>query len=116
VAHKKQTPLVSFYYGFWNTLRAATTLPAAGLVVSTFDFAVLLLVAGAVFLLARDFFSMAIVVSPVYLTALRIPLVQVESQTRSVHATIVKLFKTNEHVKIICRPGQNQPRTKLSEG
>jgi hypothetical protein len=33
--------------------------------VSTFDFAVLLLVAGAVFLLARDFFSMAIVVSPV---------------------------------------------------
>jgi hypothetical protein len=62
---KKQTPLVSVYYGFWNTPRAATTLPAAGLVVSTFDFAVLLLVAGAVFLLARDFFSMAIVDSPV---------------------------------------------------
>jgi hypothetical protein len=44
--------------------RAATTLLASGFLVSTFDFAELLLVAGAVFLLARDFFSMAILVSP----------------------------------------------------
>jgi hypothetical protein len=43
--------------------RAATTLLATGLLVSTLDFAVLLLVAGAAFLL-RDFFSIAIVVSP----------------------------------------------------
>jgi hypothetical protein len=42
-------------------------LPEEGLLVSTFDFAVLLLVAGAVFLLARDFFSIAILVSPVLL-------------------------------------------------
>jgi hypothetical protein len=47
-------------YPFWKGERAATTLPAEGLLVSTFDFAVLLLVAGAVFLLARDFFSIAI--------------------------------------------------------
>jgi hypothetical protein len=42
---------------------AATTLLAAGLLVSTFALD-LLLVAGVAFLLTRDFFSMAIVVSP----------------------------------------------------
>jgi len=36
---------------------AATTLLAAGFLVSTLDFAELLLVAGAVFLPTRDFFS-----------------------------------------------------------
>jgi hypothetical protein len=41
--------------------RAATTLLAAGLLVSSFDFAELLLVAGAAFVPTRDF----------YLTALR---------------------------------------------
>jgi hypothetical protein len=51
--------LLNPLYYFWNPERAATTFPAAGLLVSTFDFAVLLLVAGAVFLLASDFFSMA---------------------------------------------------------
>jgi hypothetical protein len=71
------------------------------LLVSTFDFAVLLLVAGAVFLLARDFFSMAIMFLRFYLTALRISLVQVRSQTRSVPTTIVKLLRTNARVKII---------------
>jgi hypothetical protein len=40
--------------------RAATTLLAAGLLVSTFDWVELFLVAGAVFLLTRDFFSIAI--------------------------------------------------------
>src|SRR5271156_680129 len=45
---------------------AATTLLAAGLLVSTF-LVDLLLVAGAVFLPPRDFFSMAIVVSPFFL-------------------------------------------------
>jgi hypothetical protein len=45
---------------------AATTLLAAGLVVSTFALD-LLLVVGVAFLLARDFFSVAIVVSPVIL-------------------------------------------------
>jgi hypothetical protein len=44
---------------------AATTLPEAGLAVSTFDFADLLLVGVVAFLLTRDFFSIAIVVSPV---------------------------------------------------
>jgi hypothetical protein len=39
-------------------------LLAAGLLVSTFDLVELLLVAGAVFLLTRDFFSIAILVSP----------------------------------------------------
>ena len=53
------------YYGFWKPERAATTLLAAGLLVSTFDLVDLLLVAGAVFLPTSDFFSMAIVVSPV---------------------------------------------------
>src|SRR6266702_5533585 len=38
-----------------------------------------------------------------YLNALRIPLVQVESQTRSAHATIVKLLKTNDRAKMIWR-------------
>jgi hypothetical protein len=42
-------------------LLAETTLVAAGLLVSTFDFTDLLLVGAAVFLL-RDFFSIAIVV------------------------------------------------------
>src|SRR5216684_4844169 len=48
-----------------------------------------------------------------YLNALRIPLEQVESQIRSAHAITVKLLKTNECVKIICRTRQNQPRTRL---
>jgi hypothetical protein len=43
--------------------RAATTLLATGLLVSTFDLVELLLVVGAAFLI--DFFSIAIVVSPV---------------------------------------------------
>src|SRR5271156_6479890 len=60
---------------------AATTLLAAGLLVSTF-LVDLLLVAGAVFLPARDFFSIAIVLSPsFYLTALRSTLVQTNGQT-----------------------------------
>jgi hypothetical protein len=42
---------------------AATTLLAAGLLVSILDF----FVEVAVFLLTRDFFSMAIVVSPVFI-------------------------------------------------
>src|ERR1700733_8241256 len=50
---------------------AATTLLAAGLLVSILDFVELPLLAGAVFLLTRDFFFIANVVSPVYLTALR---------------------------------------------
>jgi hypothetical protein len=43
---------------------AETTLLAAGLLVSTFDFVDFGVV---VFLLTRDFFSMAIVVSPVFI-------------------------------------------------
>jgi hypothetical protein len=43
-------------------LLAETTLVAAGLLVSTFDFTDLLLVGAAVFLLTRDFFSIAILV------------------------------------------------------
>jgi hypothetical protein len=50
---------------------AATTLLAAGLRVSTFDFVDLLLVGVAVFLLESDFFSMAIAVLRIDLTALR---------------------------------------------
>jgi hypothetical protein len=46
---------------------AATTLLAAGLLVSIFDFVELLLLTGAVFLPTRDFFSIAIVVSPVFI-------------------------------------------------
>jgi hypothetical protein len=42
-----------------------TTLLVLGLLVSTFDFTDLLLVGVEVFLLTRDFFSIAIVVSPV---------------------------------------------------
>jgi hypothetical protein len=49
-------------YGFRNKGFAATTLPAAGFPMSTFDFAPLLLVGVAVFLLVRDFFSIAIVI------------------------------------------------------
>jgi hypothetical protein len=45
--------------------KAETTLLAAGLLVSTFDFTDLPLLGVAVFLLTRDFFSIAIVVSPV---------------------------------------------------
>jgi hypothetical protein len=44
---------------------AATTLPEAGLAVSTFDFVDLLLVGVVAFLLTRDFFSIAILVSPI---------------------------------------------------
>jgi hypothetical protein len=43
-------------------LEAETTLVAAGFLVSTFDFTDLLLVGAAVFLVTRDFFSIAIVV------------------------------------------------------
>jgi hypothetical protein len=46
-------------------LKAETTLLAAGLLVSTFDFVDLLVV--GVFLLTSDFFSIAIVVSPVFI-------------------------------------------------
>jgi hypothetical protein len=46
-------------YLMTGALKAETTLVAAGLLVSTFDFVVLLGV--AVFLLTRDFFSIAIV-------------------------------------------------------
>jgi hypothetical protein len=57
------------------------TLLAAGLLVSTF-LVDLLLVAGAVFLLTRDFFSIAMGVLQVFnLTALRITLVQTACQT-----------------------------------
>jgi hypothetical protein len=59
---------------------AATTLPEAGLAVSTFDFVDLLLVGVVAFLLTRDFFSIAILVSPIlfncftqYLSASRWP-------------------------------------------
>jgi hypothetical protein len=48
--------------------RAATTLLATGLLVSTFDLVELLLVVGAAFLI--DFFSIAIVVSPVLIELL----------------------------------------------
>jgi hypothetical protein len=62
---------------------AATTLPLAGLLVSTFDFVDLLLVVGAVFLPARDFFSIAIFgFSSIDLTALRTTLVQADDQTK----------------------------------
>ena len=84
--------------------------------VKPFDFAELLLVAGAVFLLARDFFSMAIMFLQFYLTALRISLVQVESQTRCLPTTIVKLLKTNARVKTICRTRPNRPCTDLRGG
>jgi hypothetical protein len=46
---------------------AATTLLAAGLLVSILDFLELPLPAGAVFLLTRDFFFIANVVSPVFI-------------------------------------------------
>jgi hypothetical protein len=51
-------------YGGFPIPRAATTLLAAGLLVSTFDLADLLLVEGAVFLPTSDFFSIAILSSP----------------------------------------------------
>ena len=50
----------------WLPPLAATTLLAAGLLVSTFDL-VDLPAGEAVFLLTRDFFSIAIVVSPVFI-------------------------------------------------
>jgi hypothetical protein len=46
-------------------MKAETTLLDLGLLVSTFDFTDLLLVGVEAFLLTRDFFSIAIVVSPV---------------------------------------------------
>jgi|ERR1700678_4524159 hypothetical protein len=62
---------------------AATTLLAAGLLVSTFDFVDLLLVEVAVFLPTRDFFSIAIFgFSSIDLTALRNTLVQADDQTK----------------------------------
>jgi hypothetical protein len=58
-------------------------LLAAGLLVSTFDFVDLLLVGVAVFLLTRDFFSIAIFgFSSVNLTALRNTQVQADDQTK----------------------------------
>jgi hypothetical protein len=61
---------------------AATTLVAAGLLMSTFDFVSLLLVGAAVFLLTSDFFSIAIFAfSRINLTALRNTLVQADGQT-----------------------------------
>jgi hypothetical protein len=48
----------------WTPLLAATTLLDAGFEVSTLDLVVLPLVGVDAFLLTRDFFSMAIVVSP----------------------------------------------------
>jgi hypothetical protein len=70
-------------YGGFPVPRAATTLLAAGLLVSTFDLADLLLVVGAVFLPARDFFSIAIFdFSSIDLTALRNTLVQADGQTK----------------------------------
>jgi hypothetical protein len=76
---------------------AATTLLAAGLLVSTFP--LLLLVAGAVFLPTSDFFSIAIVVSPgFYLTALRTTLVQAGGQTLYPSPRKSKLLKTMEGV------------------
>ena len=50
--------------GYRRNARAATTLLAAGLLVSTFDFVPFFLVEVAVFLPTRDFFSIAILVSP----------------------------------------------------
>jgi hypothetical protein len=50
-----------------GALKAVTTLPAEGLLVSTLDFTDLLLVGVEAFLLTRDFFSIAIVVSPIFI-------------------------------------------------
>jgi hypothetical protein len=59
--------------------------------VSTFDFVELLLVGEAVFLLTRDFFSIAICAfSRIDLTALRNTLVQTDGQTRFHTKDIVK--------------------------
>jgi hypothetical protein len=77
-------------------LKAETTLLGFGLVLSTFDFTDLLLVGVEAFLLTRDFFSIAIVVSPVlfncftqYPSASRLP--------NSVPSSgIIKLLKTME--------------------
>jgi hypothetical protein len=54
----------SYLPGFPPKDMAATTLLAAGLLVSTFDLVDLLLVVGTAFLLPSDFFSIAIMVSP----------------------------------------------------
>jgi hypothetical protein len=51
-----------------------------------------------------------------YLTALRIPLEQVESQTRSLTPTIVKLLKTNDHVKIFWQSVKTICAQRLYEG
>jgi hypothetical protein len=84
---------------------AATTLLAAGLLVSTFDFVDLLLVGVAVFLLTRDFFSIAILASPGFdLSALRFALEQAEGQTPRAHAAIFKSLKTTESKTIVCQP------------
>jgi hypothetical protein len=81
---------------------AATTLVAAGLLVSTFP---LLLVAGEVFLPARDFFSIAIVLSPVfYLTALRTTLVQAHGQTFCYSEANLKLLKTKGNRRSVAPP------------
>ena len=68
---------------FGLVFRAATTLLAAGLLMSTLDFEDLPLAGVAVFLLVSDFFSIAIVVLLLVfdLTALRNTLVQAEGQT-----------------------------------
>jgi hypothetical protein len=77
--------------------RAATTLLAAGLLVSSFDFAELLLVAGAAFLPTRDFFSIAICgFSRFLFNCFTQYLVQAERQTSRDPAEIFKPLKTME--------------------
>jgi hypothetical protein len=91
---------------------AATTLLAAGLLVSTFDFADLLVVEVAVFLPTRDFFSIAIVLSPgFHLTALRSTLGQPDGQTACDLSPILKSLKTNgaEDIRLPARPGNPSP-------
>ena len=56
-----------------SQFHSGNDLAAAGFAVSTFDFAPLVLAGVVVFLLIRDFFSIAIWVSIFYLTALRTP-------------------------------------------
>jgi hypothetical protein len=78
---------------------AATTLVAAGLLVSTLDFEDLPLAGVAVFLLLSDFCSIAIVVllQVFDLTALRNTLVQAEGQTLNHRPTIVKTPENKEN-------------------
>jgi hypothetical protein len=74
---------------------AATTLLAAGLLVSTLDFEDLPLAGLAVFLLLSVFFSIAILVcSKFNLTSLRGTLVQAEGQTLHHASPMVKYLKT----------------------